>query len=370
VDAGPDVTQGDALADVVTIPDASGDAVADTGIDAGPAVTRLFVTTQAGVAVWNDPGAIVADVAPTTTLTDSSVAGGKSRGAALLGKRLFVAGTGNPVMVAYDNADTVAGAAVPPVVLPSSAVTGTNNQFDSVYVDPGTNTLWPVSFLNGAQLFVNASTLTSSAFSRAQFTHSFQQTPGFAFDTTNKRLFLGQISGAGLLAWNNADTKVVITSTPDFTVAPTVGFWSIAIAQNRMYAANSSPPSIAVWNNAGAVTAPTAPAFSMTGAPSSLPASGFIPHVAVMNDVLVVSIQANQINLYSNASGLMGNSVPGATITTNLAQPKKSILSKSLRLYVLDSEGVAIFKNATTTPVFVAKVKMGLNNPRDIVLME
>jgi hypothetical protein len=346
---------------------------ADGAPDSGPPmVTRLFVTTQAGVAIWNNPDAIAADVAPTTTLSDTSVASAKSRGMALLGKRLFVGATGNPVIVAWDSADTVSGNAAPSVSLPSSAVTGINNVFDSIYVDPGTNTLWPVSFNNGAQVFINASTLNSSAFSRAQLTHSFQQLPGFAFDSASKRLFQGQISGAGMLAWNNADTKIGIFSTPDFTVVQNLAFWSIAIAQSRMYGASStSPVSIAVWTNVGNVSAPTAPAFSLSGAGSGLPANnGFIPHVAVTNDVLVVTLQGNLVNVYKNASTLAGQTVPTAAITTNVNQPKKTVLSKSNKLYILDTEGVAIFKDVTTTPTFVAKVKMGLNAPKDIVLME
>lgn len=330
------------------------------------------MTTQAGVAIWNNPDAIASNVAPTTTLTDTAVAGAKSRGIALLGKHLFVGAMGNPVIVAWDNADTVSGNAAPQVSLPNSAVTGVNNVFDSIFVDAATNTLWPVSYLNGAQLFINASTLNSSAFSRAQFTHQWQQLPGFAFDGANKRMFQGQISGAGLLAWNNADAKIGIFNTADFTVVPSLAFWSIAIAQTRMYGASStSPVSVAVWSNAANITAPTAPAFSLSGATSGLPANGgFIPHVAVTNNVLVVALQGNRVNVYQNASALVGQTMPTAAITANVNQPKKTVLSKANKLYVLDLDGVAIFKDATTTPTFVAKVQMGLNTPRDIVLME
>lgn len=380
VDGGPDGS-----ADVTAPNDATGDGAgndasmmdaadgaSDGGGDSGVGITRLFVTTQDGVAVWNDPESLAADVMPTTTLNHSSVSGGKARGIALLGKRLFVGANGNPILVAYDGADVAMGGIGPQVQLPISSVTGSSNVFDSIYVDSATNTLWPVSFNNGAQLFIQAATLNSSAFSRAQFTHSFQQLPGFAFDTANKRLFLGQISGAGMLAWNGADTKIGIFSTPDFTVVSTQAFWSIAIAQNRMYGGNSnSPVSIAVWSNLGGVTMATAPSFSMTGTASGLPANGgFIPHVAVTSDVLVVTLQANLINLYKNASALSGQTMPSPTVASNMNQPKKTILAKSNKLYVLDSEGVAIFKDATTTPTFVAKLKMGLNNPKDFVLME
>lgn len=344
----------------------------DSGPDSGTPVTRLFVTAQAGVAIWNNPEAIASNVAPTTTLTASAVVGGKSRGMALLGKRLFVGAIGSPVIVAWDNADAVSGNAAPQVSLPNSAVSGINNVFDSIFVDAATNTLWPVSFLNGAQLFANASTLNSSAFSRAQFMHPWQQTPGFAFDAANKRMFQGQISGAGMLAWNGADAKVGIFNTADFTVVPSLSFWSIAIAQNRMYAASStSPVSVAVWSNTANITAPTAPAFSLSGAPSGLPAiGGFIPHVAVTNDVLVVALQGDRVNVYKNASALVGQTMPAAAITTNVNQPKKTVLSKTNKLYVLDLDGVAIFKDATTAPTFVAKVQMGLVAPKDIVLME
>ena len=138
-----------------------------------------------------------------------------------------------------------------------------------------------------------------------------------------------------------------------------------------MYAANNpGAPSVAVWGNLAAVTAPTAPMFSMSGPASGLPASGFLTYVTVAQDVLIVVVQTSQVNLYKNASALSGNAVPSAVLAASLVTPVKAILSKSLRLYVLDSDGVAIFKDVTTTPAFVAKLKTGLSAPKDFVLLE
>lgn len=357
-----------------------GDAVAsDSGGDAGKLPQRLFVAGKSsgggGVFVWDDPDSIASAVAPTTTLTDPSINGG-SQCVALLGKRLFVGletgvSSTATALVAFDGADVITGAAAPAAKIPVSAFVGGNPGIQRLYPARSGDTLWTNSFLQGSQLFTGASTLTSASTAKAKFTHAFQQTPGLAYDPAGDRLFLGQISGAGFLAWNAAATK---TGTPANDFATTGnGVWTATIAQNRLYAGGSltnggNVNAVMVWTNVSGFTASTAPTFSLTNASGI---NGFVPDVSIANDVLVVALQNNKVNLYANASGLTGDKAPTASATTNLNQPKRALLSKTDHLFVLDAEGIAIFKTATTTPTFVAKIKVPTGGTAtDLALME
>ncbi len=368
----------DATSDALPPSDA-GDSGASDGGDAGKLPVRLFVagkgSSPGGVFVWDDPDGITSAVAPTTTLTDPSISGG-SICLALLGKRLFVGlesggSSSATALVAFDGADTVSGAAAPAAKVPNSGFVGGSPKLQRLFPARGADLLFTLSFLEGSQLFTGASTLGSSATAKAKFNHAFQQTPGLAYDGTADRLFLGQISGAGLLAWNTASTK---TASPANDFATTgVSVWDMALAQNRLYAGGSTTNgsvtnAVMVWTNVAGFTASTAPNFTLTGASGI---NGFVPDVSVTaNDVLVVTLQANKVNLYASASTLSGDKAPTASATTNLAQPKRAVLSKTDHLFVLDAEGVAIFKTASTTPTFVTKLKVPGGAASDLALME
>lgn len=360
-------------------PDGSAtDGGSDASPDAGKLPVRLIVAGKSsgggGVFIWDDPDAIVSAVAPSTTLTDAAVNGG-STSVALLDKRLFVGletgvSSAATALAAFDGVDTVSGAAAPAAKIPVSAFAGGNPGIQRVFTDKASDTAWTQSFLQGTQLFTGASTLTSASTSKAKFTHAFQQLPGLAYESTGDRLFLGQISGAGLLAWNAAKTK---TGTPanDFAT-PNVAVWTMAIAQNRLYGGGSTTNggvtnAVMVWTNASGFASSTAPTFTMTAASG---VNAFVPDVSISNDVLVVALQNNKVNLYASASTLSGDKAPTASANTNLNQPKRAILSKTDHLFVLDAEGVAIFKTATTTPTFVAKVKVPNGTANDLALYE
>lgn len=370
-------TNDGSTSDAAATDGATNDAADGATVDAGPKPPlRLFVAGKgaggSGVFVWNDPDSITSAVAPTTTLSDPSVSSG-TLAVATLGKRLFVAteatSPSTAILIAFDGADTITGAAAPAAKIPASQFVGTTPSIQRIYPDAATDTVFTNGFAQGAQLFTGASTMTSSATAKAKFTHAFQQTPGLGYDATGNRLFLGQISGAGLLAWNAAGGK---TGTPanDFATT-TVSAWSIAIAQNRMYATGAvsggDSNAVMIWTNVAGFTASTAPSFTMSAA-SGL--TGFLPDVIVKNDVMVVTQQANKVSLFAKASALTGNVAATATAATNLAQPKRSLLSNGNHLYVLDGEGIAIFKDATTTPTFVAKLKVPSGTAADIALLE
>lgn len=384
----------DGGSDVVTPTDGGGDGTSPDGSrpdgattdggtdgsspDAGKLPVRLIVAGKSsgggGVFIWDDPDSISTAVAPTTTLTDTSVNAG-STSVALLDKRLFVGietgvSSSATALAAFDGADVVSGAAAPAAKIPVSAFVGGNPGIQRIFPDKASDTVWTQSFLQGTQLFTGAATLTSSSTAKAKFTHAFQQLPGLAYESGGDRLFLGQISGAGLLAWNGAKTK---TATPanDFAT-PALAVWTMATHPNRLYGGGimtngGNTNAVMVWTNASGFSSPTAPNFTMTAASGI---NAFVPEVALWKDFLVVTVQNNKVNLYASASTLSGDKTPTASANTNLNSPKRAILSKTDHLFVLDSEGVAIFKTATTTPTFVVKLKVPTGSANDLALYE
>jgi len=347
----------------------SGDAAAYAG--------RMFVSQEgAGVAVWDGAGSLAADGAPAFTMSDATIASG-SRGLVVVNNRLVV-GENVGGLVAFDGAKTLAGGATPSAVVPLSAFVkpaGNISGMPSVRIayNEKTDTLWPGGSW-GTDRFDNGASLSSSSSGAALFSHPYLQLPAFAYDATGDRAFLGQISGAGLLAWNGAKSA---TGSPSasFTLDQKMAAWSAAIAQDRLYAVggdsgNGTTPreSIDVWNAISSVSAAKAPDLSIT---SGLAQQDFSPFVTVANDTLIVCVQSGKVLMWKHASSLTGNVAPDFTLTTQLNAPQKAVLGPITgRLYVLDSEGVAIYASATTAPTFVAKITSGLSKPQDVAVIE
>lgn len=366
-----------AVADSPSGDASSGDASEGGATDAAAYAGRMFVSQgSAGVAVWDGADSLAADGAPTFTMSDASIASG-SRGLVVVNNRLVV-GENVGGIVAFDGAKTLVGGAAPSAVVPLSSFikpAGNISGMPSTRIayNEKTDTLWPGGSW-GTDRFDNGATLSSSSSGAALFSHPYLQLPAFAYDATGDRAFLGQISGAGLLAWNGAKSASGSPS-PSFTLDQKMAAWSAAIAQDRLYAVggdtgNGTTPreSIDVWNAISSVSAGKAPDFSIT---SGLAQQDFSPFVTVANDTLIVCVQSGKVLIWKHASSLTGNVAPDFTLTTQLNEPQKAVLGPVTgRLYVLDSEGVAIYASGATAPTFVAKIKTGLDKPHDLVVLE
>ena len=348
--------------------------------DAADAATfggRLFVSQQqAGVAVWDGATSLAADGAPTFTMSDTSVSKG-TRGALAVGARL-VLGPAAGGLVVFDAARTFGANAAPSAAIPVSAfIKPTTNisepQSTLIAYNEKTDTLWAGGTW-GMDRFDDGATLSSSSTGAALFSHAYLQLPGFAYDGTGDHAILGQISGAGVLEWDGAKSATG-TPTASFTLDQKLAAWSLAVSGDRLYAIGGDTTggatpreSIDVWNGISSVSAAKAPDFSIT---SGIAQNDFSPYVTVAADVLIACIQANEVLMWKNASTLTTDKAPDFTLTTQLSSPTKAVLAPvSNRLYVLDSEGVAIYANATSAPTFVAKIKTGLSHPEDLVVIE
>ena len=219
-------------------------------------------------AVWDESSSITTDTAPTFTLEDASLASG-TRGLVLAHKRLFV---GTPqtsaTLVAFDAADALESSTPPVAKIPASqlipsAMNWSSWSPDRLTWDASSDSLW-VGNQIGIEHFSDARALSSASSARALFSHPWHQLPGVAYDARGDRLFLGQISGAGLLAYDGASRA---SGTPEhsFVLAPSSPAWALAIDRNRLYAiipgSAMDPTVLAVWKNIADVAAAKAPDF-------------------------------------------------------------------------------------------------------------
>lgn len=355
-------------------------AAVDSGADSGVLGGRLFVSMgNAAPGVWDKVSTVSSDVAPTFTLSSEAAVTAGTRGVGLAGDRLFFgAESMTNTLVGFAAASSLNGGATAALKIPAS-------QFVSpmgipvpqlVQWDAKTDALWVSGFGYGTQMFAGASTLTSMSKAKALFTHAWGQLPAAAYDPTGDRLFLGQISGAGVLAFSSASAA---TGTPavGYTLEKNDAAWSAAIDKDRLYAIGpftsngGAKESIAVWKGISGVSAAKAPDFTMT-APSGLAQSDFSPWITVQSDVLIACVQAGKVLLWTQASSLNGEKAPTQTIAIGSPQnpPKKALLGRSGRLYVLDSTGVSIYANPTTSPTLVTKLTMGMSKPQDMALLD
>jgi hypothetical protein len=352
----------------------------DDELDAGPLYPagRLFVSMEdSAPAVWDDVSSITMDSAPTFTLGDSSLASG-TRGMVLAKKRLFI---GTPqakaALVAFDGAEALGSSTVPAAKIPLSQLIATAKDWsswspDQLVWDARSDSLWVGNQL-GTEHFSGAHSISSSSTAKALFTHPWHQLPGVAYDPIGDRLLLGQISGAGLLAYDGASSASG-TPEPSFVLLPSSPAWSLSIDGGRLYAMipggnSSTPATLAVWKDIASASAAKAPSFTM-GENAEL--YGFAEFVTVNSNVLIACMQSGEVHLWTHASALSADTAPTQTITLAAEHsPKKALLGAvSGRLYVMDDEGIAIYATPITAPTLVTKLKSGIEKPVDFAVLE
>ncbi len=203
----------------------------------------------------------------------------------------------------------------------------------------------------------------------ARFTHPFDQIFGFAFEQTNNRLFAGQVSGAGVLAWNLANTRAGDAGTPSFVLSSD-SVATMEIGANRLFA-SFFQQGIKVWNTIGTASAPRAFDFELT---TDAGVNASIRDVRVFADQLVVTMQptptTGRVLIYKGVNLLFATKQPEIVIEhPSLQGPKRSVLGRDGTLYVLDADGISIFGDALGTPTFKTELT-GVGVPADLLLLE
>jgi hypothetical protein len=328
------------------------------GIDAPvpPGAVPLVVATDHGLLVWNDSAALTTNVAPDITITSNLAPGATA--VAVTGDRLYVGrhapgNVGAAAILAFDHAHALTASATPTATItrPYDATT--------LRVD-GADDLWVEENQFGGQVlrFAGASSLGDAATPAATFHHPNDQLPSFAVEETSKRLFAGQISGSGVVAWNDAMTRTGMPAD-DFTLSGGA-YWGMRIDHDRLYAVGSQPvvppggaSSVAIWPNASTLSGPASPIVLSMGY-----TGGFIANLALRDDILVVSARdQNRIMIYTHASAMTADRAPDFTIDdSHMNGPGRLAIDHSHRLYVADAAGVLVFATIDTAPTFVTKL--------------
>jgi hypothetical protein len=345
-------------------------AAADGALPDGPkpdVYPRLVVASASGVLIWDHATEITSNRMPDAKL--GSALG--VLGLAVAGDTLFATTSGATGVYRYDGVSTIGDGAAP-----SGAITGFPMAFSPAHtpvsVDPAGN-LWLDA--NGEiDLVANAAAATAPT---ARFTHAYQQVVGMVYEPTSGRLFGGQISGAGLLAWNAAAARTGTVTGGDFMVSPMV-FWHGTLASGRMFGTHYSPPDVAIWDSPSAITGAKAPdhlLHNVCGGANNagLRYSGVSGDTLVLvHDEVVSSMHTEKVCLFTGASTLAAEREPDAVVTSAALHPSltadKAILTSDGYLFVLDDEGVAIFRDAMTSPVLVAKLLV--TSPMDMLVLE
>ena len=231
-----------------------------------------------------------------------------------------------------------------------------------------------IIFRFDAQDLTSTSKLTDASAPTATFVHSSQQLPSVAFESASDRLFGGQMSGAGTLAWNGA-SKRTGTVVSDFKVADGA-YSTMQISGDRLYAGGThgdGTAGVALWSMARQVAGATAPVLLT----KRYQAWKLISHLVVRGglDVLVVAARdQNQVFVYTKASSITADRAADFTINAadrpEMSLPRRVAVDGSGRLYVTDNHGILVFKDVATNPTFVTELKSGVSGPTDVLVLE
>jgi hypothetical protein len=355
-----------------------GDAGTASDGDHPPIFSRLFVSHMGGVAIWDHAEQLAADVAPNVQLTNEALSG--AHALALANNRLLVAGEDPAAaLVAFDGADTLSAGATAVAKIPRLPPLdggGSTVPFGRLVVDAG-DRLWArlgagPHYGDGVALFNGASTLGSTSTAQAVFTHPWHQLAGYAFDPVGGRLFVSQLSGAGLLVWNDA-AQATGARSHDFVLSGAVNNW-MTIEGTRLHGVgvdnNGMSNGIRIWQPVSTLSAPTEPAITNR----KLIGPAYVSYLALRDDTLAVAIENYGVYIYLGASALTADTPPSVQIIDPaLSEPvvvTKLALTADGRLYVLLPDRVLVFRDVTTAPVLAATLKSSLSKPTDLMVLE
>lgn len=144
----------------------------------------------------------------------------------------------------------------------------------------------------------------------------------------------------------------------------------LVVSGGRLYSnlmgPNNANSDIAIWNDLSTISASHEPDVILHNLCGG---QGNIRAISVSNDVLVAtSVRDDKVDvcLYKNASSLATERQPDAIATDATLHgtqngTDKAWLSKDGHLFVLDRDGIALFKDATAAPAFVTRLTMDPN---------
>ncbi|MCA9668502.1 MAG: hypothetical protein KC503_23080 [Myxococcales bacterium] len=365
-DAAIDLAAADSAPDVARdgAPDGAPDAALDVGPDglsdgapdtadaaSASLLPRLVATTADKAYIWNNIDVLTtaraADVV--VNITSASVFAAVHEPSS---DRLFVY-TDNATdgLLIYNAASTFSASKSPDDIVP--AATLGSSAFAELKV--AGNDLWLIG-VAGVSRIANAATISKSSTRTAIFSAPF--TYGADYDPTGDKLFAAGTSGSSSpLVYNAASTRSGVVNQASFSLHDLAEPLDVLIDAGRLYISYSGANSgVRIWNNASSISAAKVPDVALTTG------LGDAWDLSMRNGTLAVLVDDTSagtfVNIYAAAAQLSGDVAPTKTVSHASINnnPYLVLLGANQRLYVLDDDGLSIFKDVTSNPTFVAEL--------------
>lgn len=361
---------GDSDVDADSDVDGDADADIDADEDTGPETATLIVANRwhdTGVRIWHDIETLgegedrLADV----HLAQPSNASGLGHS----DDTLLVAtlDTTTPMLI-FDGLAELEDGAVPTATVPRS-VFGEDfkhvlvellvDSVGNLFVDPEMQVMILPEFM----------TLRDGSSVGARLVHPYKQIESLAYHESSDRAIGGQISGAGLLVWDNVSDRSGDLDH-NFVLDQTCAAWTLELHGNQLFAGCRSQ--IKVWLDITTASA-SSPADIVFDVPGDSPDHIGTWDIEIRNDILVVATtQPNQINVYVGISTLSAGSTPDFEIADIETFPRKVVIGRDNRLYVrYNAEpDITVFRNIDTGPTLHTTLSTHATSPADILLID
>jgi hypothetical protein len=170
------------------------------------------------------------------------------------------------------------------------------------------------------------------------------------------KLFAGQISGAGIVVWDDPTARSGAQTAPDWQLAD-VAAWGMTAGGDRLYALGTGVQTrLAAWDGAASLAGTTPPDVEL--AVSSTQAVGDLAwRDGVLVAVVANGVTENRVAVFADSAALTPATEPDQVVEPASADYlQRSYLDATGTLYVLDRDGVYVVRDALTAPVVVAKL--------------
>jgi hypothetical protein len=142
----------------------------------------------------------------------------------------------------------------------------------------------------------------------------------------------------------------------------------MAIHADRLYVGSNLAPFLHVWYAIAWQDGPAEPDVTLDGL-------GDVRHIQARGSTLVLTThdftEEHVVAIFLDVATITSDSTPDVEVTHgSMELPWKSHLTRSGDLYVMDSSGILVFQDATTSPSLRVHITSGLSSPNDMLLME
>ncbi len=236
---------------------------------------QIYVANYANnsILVFDNVRSLSGGVAPDRTISAGTLSGPTALFIDAVNDRLYVASAGADSILIYDNASTLNG-----FVTPSRTVTGTATTLNApsgIFVDTPRNLLYAANGTNQILVFNNADSIAGNV-APARTIDGLTNPGGIYVDIMADRLYAVNTGPSSVFIFDNASTATNITP-PDRILSGGSSLLNqprdvfVDTGADRLYVTNAADKSILVFNSASTVNNPAVPDRRLSPAPATTP---------------------------------------------------------------------------------------------------